>query len=449
MISKELIFVLYGFFKAFKPSEAFLTPYLIQDKHFSRQEVNNQVYPIWTYSFFLWIIPITFIAEKFGYRTAIFLESLGHLSTRILLIFGRSLFVIQVSEVCFALAIAGELVYYSYVFKVFIDPRKSEKMTSLTHSAVLLGHCTASCMGQIMVFQGVEFEVLFWISLISVCIACLIFPLFPAESEYAKLDSDEQSDIAAIWQEPKSDLEGFDSENSDNSSFDDSDEVYEHRNSKNCRFSMWNFNLAGLAIPLTLYSLHKAHLYNIEEYGSVLWYKLLQDQNGEKESWKLLNGFADAGSRGLAAIFAYLAWKITANVESRDLFPSWSSRKLHALLIFAFLLASSLITFGETFVTNIYFSYLFYILIVGLSGALTSWTLVYCASRLSALETYYNKRSFALLFGFGTLLSSGMRAAMQYIMVLFNTDIFTKFVVFSCFSCIIVFIALVEFLKKS
>ena len=42
-----------------KPSEAYLNPFLVHDKGFTNEELNNQVYPYWTYGqlIFLALVP--------------------------------------------------------------------------------------------------------------------------------------------------------------------------------------------------------------------------------------------------------------------------------------------------------------------------------------------------------------------------------------------------------
>ena len=43
-------------FQELKPSEPYLTPYLIVDKGFANDEVANEIYPLWTYSYLVFSV---------------------------------------------------------------------------------------------------------------------------------------------------------------------------------------------------------------------------------------------------------------------------------------------------------------------------------------------------------------------------------------------------------
>ena len=55
-----LILCLYGLFKELRPSEPFLTEYLIDPafgKNVTKDEVSSEIYPVWSYAYFCLLIP--------------------------------------------------------------------------------------------------------------------------------------------------------------------------------------------------------------------------------------------------------------------------------------------------------------------------------------------------------------------------------------------------------
>ena len=60
------ILCLFGFLKDFKPSEPFLTQYLIQPQtvNITLDEAYQEVYPVWTYSYLAVLILVFLITGK-------------------------------------------------------------------------------------------------------------------------------------------------------------------------------------------------------------------------------------------------------------------------------------------------------------------------------------------------------------------------------------------------
>lgn len=68
-------------------------------QHFTEDEVNNDIYPWSTYSYLPFLLFLGPLAELISYRVAILFGILGRVATRILLLFGRSLFEMQIMQV--------------------------------------------------------------------------------------------------------------------------------------------------------------------------------------------------------------------------------------------------------------------------------------------------------------------------------------------------------------
>ena len=66
---------LYGFFKELRPSEPYLTDYLIgpQYKNLTQEDVYNKVYPVWPYAYFSLLIPVFLLTDFLKYKPVIIL----------------------------------------------------------------------------------------------------------------------------------------------------------------------------------------------------------------------------------------------------------------------------------------------------------------------------------------------------------------------------------------
>ena len=70
----------YGLFKELRPSEPYLTDYLVgeQYKNLTQEDVYNKVYPVWPYSYFALLIPVFLLTDLFRYKPVIVLEGSIH-----------------------------------------------------------------------------------------------------------------------------------------------------------------------------------------------------------------------------------------------------------------------------------------------------------------------------------------------------------------------------------
>lgn len=140
---------LYVSLKSMKPSELYLTPYLIDVKGFSQADTYEEIYPVWTYSAAAMCFLAFLFTDVLGYRvrghlaaaaapgcaccavccacltpppppalrpqTMVQLEACAYLATRVLLVWGSSLLAMQATQFFYAVATSTELGYFSYV----------------------------------------------------------------------------------------------------------------------------------------------------------------------------------------------------------------------------------------------------------------------------------------------------------------------------------------------
>ncbi|VCW50326.1 unnamed protein product, partial [Gulo gulo] len=141
----------YGFFANLRPSEPFLTPYLLgPDKNLTEREVFNEIYPVWTYSYLVLLFPVFLATDYLRYKPVVLLQGLSLIVTWFMLLYAQGLLAIQFLEFFYGIATATEIAYYSYIYSV-VDLNMYQKVTSYCRSATLVGFTVGSVLGQILV----------------------------------------------------------------------------------------------------------------------------------------------------------------------------------------------------------------------------------------------------------------------------------------------------------
>ena len=171
---------LYGFFKDMKPSEPFLTPYLNSSyKNISLDDLNGHVYPVWTYGYLVFLFAVFLLTDFLRYKPLIIIESLSYLVTRILLIWGEGVAVMQVMQMTYGLATATEIAYYSYIYAM-VDEEHFQRVSSYTRAVLLFSRSFSGILGQVLISTGVtNYLVLNYISFGAVLVAVFVSLFLP------------------------------------------------------------------------------------------------------------------------------------------------------------------------------------------------------------------------------------------------------------------------------
>uniref|UniRef100_UPI00358F751A thiamine transporter 1-like n=1 Tax=Myxine glutinosa TaxID=7769 RepID=UPI00358F751A len=169
-----VILCVYGFFCSTRPSEPYLTPYLVgPDKNLTTAEVNNQMFPVWTYSYLVLLFPVFLATDYLHYKPLVVLQGIAFIVTWLLLLFAQGIMAMQAVEFAFGLSSATEVARYSYIYSV-VPSTKYQLVTGQCRSATLIGYTAGSVIGQILVSAaGVSYLVLNIISMTCVSIAFL------------------------------------------------------------------------------------------------------------------------------------------------------------------------------------------------------------------------------------------------------------------------------------
>ncbi|CAJ0939734.1 unnamed protein product, partial [Mesorhabditis belari] len=194
-----LLLCTYGVLKEFRPSEPFLYQYEHVTLNISAEILESKVYPIWTYSYMAFLVPVFLLTDLLLYKPIIILEALSYITVWMLFVLARSVLVQQLIEVFYGWATATEIAYFAYIY-VKVDKSHYKKVTSYTRAALQAGKCVAYVLAQILIgTDAASYRALNVISLVSLWIALvfsLILPAVPWRLAYEKLmelqDQDEK-----------------------------------------------------------------------------------------------------------------------------------------------------------------------------------------------------------------------------------------------------------------
>ena len=107
----------YGFFKEIRPSEPFLTEYLISNHTgVTEEQVYHDVYPVWTYSYLAILFLVFLVTDLAKYKPVIVLEGFAYILTWVLLLWGYGLAAMQTMQVSYGLATSTEVAYFTYIY---------------------------------------------------------------------------------------------------------------------------------------------------------------------------------------------------------------------------------------------------------------------------------------------------------------------------------------------
>ncbi|KAM9084482.1 thiamine transporter 2 [Megaptera novaeangliae] len=177
-IYPTVILCLFGFFSMMRPSEPFLMLYLSgPDKNLTSEEITNEIFPVWTYSYLVLLLPVFILTDYVRYKPVIVLQGISFIITWLLLLFGQGVKTMQVVEFFYGMVSATEVAYYAYIYSM-VSPEHYQKVSGYCRSATLVAYTVASVLAQLLVsLANLSYFYLNVLSLASVSMAFL-FSLF-------------------------------------------------------------------------------------------------------------------------------------------------------------------------------------------------------------------------------------------------------------------------------
>uniref|UniRef100_A0A3Q2NQX8 Solute carrier family 19 member 3 n=1 Tax=Fundulus heteroclitus TaxID=8078 RepID=A0A3Q2NQX8_FUNHE len=171
---------IYGFLSTVKPLEPFLIPFLTgQDKNLTTEQVNNQIFPVWTYSYLSVLVPVFLLTDWLRYKPVVVLQGVALFITTALLRWTESVPAMQAMQFCYGVVTASEVAYFSYIYSV-VDLERYRKATSYSRSVQLLGYTAGSVLGQLLVsFDLMSYDDILVLTLVLTAVALVASCLLP------------------------------------------------------------------------------------------------------------------------------------------------------------------------------------------------------------------------------------------------------------------------------
>uniref|UniRef100_G1NNF5 Thiamine transporter 1 n=1 Tax=Meleagris gallopavo TaxID=9103 RepID=G1NNF5_MELGA len=390
----------YGFFCSVRPSEPFLTRYLLEPhKNLTETQVFNEIYPVWTYSYLALLFPVFLATDYLRYKPVVLLQGLSLIITWFLLLYAQGLRAFQLLEFFYGMGTATDIAYYSYIYSV-VDVDLYRKVTSYCRSATLVGYTVGSVCGQLLVsLAGWSLFSLNVISLTSISVAfgTAWFLPMPRKSLFFH---------HAATQPFSLEMKVMDCKNGAI--------VQDQPGVPRVYLRMLKcYSSRTMLCWSVWWALSTCGYFQVINYAQGLWEMVLPSQSTE-----IYNGGVEAASTLLGAVAVFVVGHIKT---------SWAMWGEVALALFSFLIAAAVYIMNT--VHNIWVCYASYVVFRIIYMLLITIATFQIATNLS-VERY------ALVFGVNTFIALALQTLLTLIVVDasgLGLDIFTQFMIYASY----------------
>ncbi|XP_075052474.1 thiamine transporter 1 [Mixophyes fleayi] len=429
-----------GFFTSLRPSEPFLTPYLLgPDKNLTDRQVFNEIYPVWTYSYLTLLFPVFLATDYLRYKPVIILQGVSLIITWFMLLYAQGVLAIQFLEFFYGIATATEVAYYSYIYSM-VEPGVYQKVTSYCRIATLTGFTVGSVTGQVLVsVANWSLFSLNIISLISVSVAFATAWFLPMptkslffhqmlnnesnDADHRKIHSSKNGDLACVATLEENEAQvplNSDAHNAEKQCADK-----KSVNLKNVLRILWKdflrcYSSRTLLCWSVWWALSTCGYFQVINYSQGLWETVAPSSYSN-----IYNGCVEAVSALLGAVAVLFVGYIKI---------SWSTWGELLLALFTLVIAISI--YIMDIIGNIWVCYIMYVLFRVIYMILITIATFQIAANLS-MECY------ALVFGVNTFIALLLQTLMTVIVVDsigLGLDLITQFKIYSGYFAVIAII---------
>ncbi|KAM9318652.1 thiamine transporter 1 [Pholidichthys leucotaenia] len=417
---------IYGFFSTVKPLEPFLIPFMTgPDKNLTSEQVNNQIFPVWTYSYLCVLVPVFLLTDWLRYKPVVVYQCVMLFITTALLLWTNSVPAMQATQFTYGMVTASDVAYFSYIYSV-IDLEKYRRATSYCRSVQLLGYTVGSVLGQLMVsFDLMSYSNILVFTLVLTSIALFTSFLLPMPQQSMffhrrRTPLKDREDETVEKRGTKNDAEEREKEKGPIA--EDSEESVGAQSCVQVLLRLWRDFLQCYSSRQLLYwsvwwAMATCGYNQTVNYVQVLWEHVQPSQN-----FSIYNGGVEAASNLLSAATAYGIGFTAVRWEQ------WGELALGG---FSGLEAASL--FLMTFIGNIWVCYCGYVIFKCLYMLLITIAMFQIATDLS-MERY------ALVFGANTFGALALQTVITSIVVDsggLGLDIIPQFIVYASYFSVI------------
>ncbi|CAI5451358.1 unnamed protein product [Caenorhabditis angaria] len=396
------ILCIYGAVKEFRPATPFLTPFLVSsEKNLTLEDVYSQIYPYWTYSYMIALIPMFILTDILRYKPIILIEAFGLTVTWLLLVFGQGVWQMQLMQISFGISSAAEIAYYSYIYSM-VDQKHYKKATSYVRTSALFGKLLAFLLGQILISShSTNYLMLNIISLIACCLVTVIAIFLPKVKSRKSVVN-----IETVQEEP---LQSYDSviidETPKSSSYT---KEYFRKTVEELKVCSKNRELLKWSI---WWALASCGMYQVQNYIQSLWREMQNDPEN------VANGFVELTNTLLGTALSFSIQYFSIN---------WSQHGQSVLTITSLLVAGLLYLCSKT--TVVLIAYGSYIVISSIYHMLIT------AASANVAKEIGNGNNHGLIFGCNTFVAVFLQTILTLVVVdshFLHFDIRTQFMIYS------------------
>ncbi|VDD89498.1 unnamed protein product [Enterobius vermicularis] len=412
---------LYGIIKDFRPATPFLTPYLISPyKNFTNEDLYSKIYPFWTYSYLVALIPVFFFTDILRYKPVVLLEASCLCSTWALLIWGKTVWQMQLMQIVFGVASASEIAYFSYMYAA-VDGKHYKRVTSFTRGAVLTGKFFSYGTAQLLVsFVGSSsYLLLNQISFGAVCTVLVIAVALPSISSARianKVQTEIKNSVAEAYSNPRVAGDEFTKTTEEQVVLTVRPLTTENGILSYFKAVWENFKVYRddpFVLKWSLWwSLTSCGVFQVQNYMQTLWASMQETEDDVK------NGINECANTLVGAILSFLIQYWSINWE-----------KTGEYVIFITSLLATVLLFAVSQTTNIIVAYVIYSVIVAVYH-----TLITAAS--ANIASHLNRASYGLVLGWNTFIALLLQTILTFAVADehgFNLEIRMQFVVYGCY----------------
>ncbi|XP_010862328.2 thiamine transporter 1 [Esox lucius] len=441
-----VLLCVYGFFSNLRPSEPFLTAFLMgPDKNLTETEVVNEIYPIWTYSYLVLLFPVFLATDYLCYKPVLILQALSFVVTYVMLVKAQGVLAMQFLEFFFGLATAADIAYFSFIYSV-VEPAQYQRVTGYCRSITLLGSAAGSLTGQLLV--SVAQMPLFYLSVITLVSASMAFvaPWFLPMPSKSLFFHKSQGTKGGQLAHQNSRAPTDDAEDPESKVPLKSDEVPMVVNAGECGGA--SRSSSGLVDVLRIlwvdflqcyscrtllawsvwWALSTCGYFQVVNYAQALWEKVLPSQEFE-----IYNGYVETISTLLGAFAAFGVGSVKV---------SWTVWGELALCIFSVVMAVAVYLMDT--IRNIWVCYTSYVVFRATYMLLITIATYQIASNLSM-------QRYALVFGVNTFTALLLQTVLTIVVVDtagLGLDIFPQFFIYAGYFAVIAVVFLMAGLYK-
>ncbi|CAD5207731.1 unnamed protein product [Bursaphelenchus okinawaensis] len=393
---------IYGVLKEFRPATPFLTAFLVSnDKGFTNEQIYKQMYPFWTYSYLVVLIPVFALTDRLRYKPVVVLEALSLTTTWVLLCFGRTVLQMQIMQIVFGIASGSRIAYFSYIYAV-VDKSQYKKATSYIRSSALIGKFLAFLTAQILISTSVaDYLILNYVTLSTVSLALLLTLFLPS------VDHPKMANRISAEDEGQQQSSGMLTETSElqqKSRHDDRNIIkYICSNPTVLTWSIW-------------WAFASCGAFQVANYIQSLWVPM------QKEGQFVANGVVECLNTLLCTLLTFSLQYTKFN---------WTKYSKLVFLTSSF--TSTLLLYGMASSTRIWTSYLLYIVNSSIYQMLMT-------AASNTIASHIPSQKFSQIFGFNTFLALLLQSILTYVVnTVMDMEIRAQFYVYSTyFACVFI-----------